>query len=130
MATRSTDDAGGDPSKRLVVLAETRADVVLSYPDGEFRASDIRESLRRHLPRLQEAGVAVVVDRYEDAANKFLHVYRIADRARAAAQRQQETRDSICPCGHSGVQNCGDHYECAFGLCEREFARDELEVDR
>lgn len=55
--------------------------------------------------------------------------YQIARWAVEEIERVVENRDVICPCGHGGMSNRGDYYECGFGLCDREFERDELEVD-
>jgi len=112
-----------------IQLAKNRSDRILAYPEGEFEVGDLPDELQRELPELQAQGIALVVDHFLDAANKQRNIYRIASRAREAAREAVDNRDPYCPCGHAGFRNCGDHYECVFDLCEREFARDELEVD-
>ena len=55
--------------------------------------------------------------------------YRLAQWVPEVVENVLENRDGFCPCGHSGLSNCGDHFECGFELCEREFEREDLEVD-
>jgi hypothetical protein len=42
------------------------------------------------------------------------------------AQKVVETRDSLLPCGHAGLCNTADGYECAFQYCDRVFDREEV----
>jgi hypothetical protein len=42
------------------------------------------------------------------------------------ALKVQERRDAFLECGHAGLVNCGDHFECAFEHCDREFDRSEV----
>jgi len=55
--------------------------------------------------------------------------YRLSAAASDLIDERLATRDTICPCGHAGVSNRGDHYACGFDLCDRRFERDDLEVD-
>ncbi|MFC7134312.1 MULTISPECIES: hypothetical protein [Salinibaculum] len=57
-------------------------------------------------------------------------VWKVESWASERAAEIVANRDAICPCGHAGVQNCGDHYACSFEACDQAFERDELEVDR
>lgn len=56
--------------------------------------------------------------------------YALSADAQALVLATLDQRDPICPCGHAGFQNVGDGFVCQFELCDRQFARDELEVDR
>lgn len=53
--------------------------------------------------------------------------YRITDRTQEFVNEVLEHRNAILPCGHSGMTNCGDYYECSFELCDKEFSREDID---
>lgn len=116
---------------RSKLVAVQQADMIMALPDGEFRAHEIADPLVEKLRAYQSSGVVEVVNvEQEDKGTKVRNVYRVNDGIRQAAREQKENRDAMCPCDHAGVRNCGDHYECCFVLCDRQFERSDLEVQQ
>lgn len=121
---------------------EGRADLVSALPDDEFLREEVSEELQDKVDSLRtnnvlervdsvrrEAERAVDEDDHESGTCFYtLAVFEVNDRAREIAEGVVENRDPMCPCGHAGFRNRGDHFECAADFCTREFDRDELEV--
>lgn len=55
--------------------------------------------------------------------------YQLAEWTAQTVSEIQDNRDTICSCGHSGISNCGSHYECGYDGCDERFSRADLEVD-
>lgn len=98
---------------------------------GTFRATDVPDSFRGKFRNLTNTALVEVV-REEPCRgendSKTRSVYRFTEWADQKLQSFLENRDTTCPCGHSGILNRGDYYECGFEPCDQEFAREELEV--
>ena len=104
----------------------------LPHPPETFFATD--EPLENDATRrtLQESGIIRIVNRltqYEGETEYCRNEYQVAEWAARRVEEIRRNRDTFCPCGHGGFRNCGDHFECGFEGCDREFDRDELEVD-
>ncbi|WP_340101846.1 hypothetical protein [Salinibaculum salinum] len=128
--------ARGTPgTKEANVLIRNNSDLLnhLPNPPETFVAMDLPEQYHGVVRSLCRVGVIEKVGfvEYEhlDSTNNDRREYRIRDWVPPLVEESIESRDAICPCGHSGFSNCGDHFECQFDLCEQEFDRDELEVD-
>jgi len=110
--------------------------LIHELPDGEFIREDLPEQIQEYVDTLRRHEVIERVDTVmRDGKGTSRHRYRlavfeVAEDAAERAQQLRDERDAICPCGHSGVANRGDHFECGCIACFREFSRDELEVDR
>lgn len=118
-------------------FVEHRADLINEFPDGEFYRSDVRAELREHIHSLISQDVILSVgSKRLDTDSEHVNTYTVArfavsERAQSIVEDVMDSRtETICPCGHSGVRNCGEWYECSADICDREFARDELEVGR
>lgn len=110
-------------------IAMNRADEILAMPQGRFFSQDLAPQLSQEIRYFKNTAAVEIVDTERTEDGKIRNIYRVEPQARRVAQQQAETRDAVCPCGHAGVQNHGDHYECCFDLCDRKFTRDQLEVD-
>lgn len=66
---------------------------------------------------------------YGDTGESYhdLRLYRVTDRA--ADLLAEADRFTPCPCGHAGLRNRGDRFECGFDLCDLEFKQSDLEGD-
>lgn len=110
--------------------------LIYELPDGEFLRRDLPEPIREYVDPLRFREIIHRVDtQMREGKEGSRHSYRIAvfevaDDAADRAQQLRDERDAICPCGHSGVANRGDHFECRCVACFREFSRDELEVEQ
>jgi len=124
----SQQHAGGLPCGHATT-AQSFADVIDAFPAGEFRRVDVDPALRDRVTDLSKTPIVRVVDQ-ERTADGTRNVYRVHDEARRIATRTVAERDAICPCGHSGVVNHGDHFECGFDACDRRFDRASLSQER
>jgi hypothetical protein len=127
----------GTPEDRsFEYYVEANADAVAALPDGEFTRDEIDDRLADELDKLRSKGIIDRVDteiRDGDSRSRSTYevaVFAVVEQARSVAKRVTDTRDAITPCGHGGLSNCGDHYECQADFCAREFAAEDLEVDR
>jgi len=129
--------AQGSPEDRAFEgRVEANADLVNAVPRKRFTRDEISPRLAEHLDSLRSKGI---IDRAasetrdsdgeDDTSTYTVAVFEVVEEAVTIADRVTDTRDALCPCGHAGLRNCGDHYECKAEFCAREFARDELEVD-
>lgn len=125
----------GTPSDReFYQHVKARADLVNAVPREPFLREDVSDGLADKLNELRSQGIIDRVGTEERKAANERSTYDLAefaldDRAREIADDVVSNRDAICPCGHTGLSNCGDHYECTYALCERAFAREDLEAD-
>jgi hypothetical protein len=119
-----------------VAVQTIRANIdLLGYlpdPPEKFHAFDLPKSKHGVLRRMDEDGIIEKVgkesyDHLENTHNDRW-AYRIEPWVVEKVRDILNHRDSVCPCGHAGVHNCGDHFECTFDLCDQEFDREELEV--
>jgi hypothetical protein len=113
---------------------ESNADVVQALPRGSFTREAVSGELAAHLDHLRSKGILArtgTETRDADAGGSDyeIAVFELTDAAIKIADRVTETRDAICPCGHAGLRNCGDYYECQAAFCAREFKRSDLEAD-
>lgn len=128
----SVENAGGVRG-RVKSLAAEHADELLSLPPRDeepFTASEFgpkHESILRHFD--QTPIIETVRKEHSDRGSWRYH-YKINEQARNIAEQQVETRDPMCPCGHSGFENHGEFYTCGFDLCPNTYARAHLEVGR
>lgn len=130
MATIVKGEPGDRSFERHV---ESNADVVQALPRESFTREDVPDAVADQLIGLRLKGiVARVGTEYRQAAtgrsNYEVAVFAVTDAATEIADRVTETRDALCPCGHAGLRNRGDHYECQADFCAREFERSDLEV--
>jgi hypothetical protein len=113
-------------------IVESHADELKQLPrDEAFTAAEVPVTNAR-LKRWQHAAVVETVERVPDSEGNTSPgrwTYQLTDPAKSKLDDLLETRDTICPCGHSGVRNEGDHYQCLFDDCDRRFERSELASD-
>jgi len=105
---------------------------VLPDPPETFYAADVPGDNRGTIESLYRVGAVEKVgwDSYdEDDRWNDRREYRLRRWANEVVEETIENRDAVCPCGHGGMRNRGDYYECAYEPCDQEFDRDELEVD-
>jgi len=131
--------------KSLKQIIQNRADTILQFPDGEFDKEDLDPAPAAQVKYFYHQDVLDVVGQREirlteeivdengeskttEKTRYTVHKYSVNDRAREIAEDVVAQRDPIAPCGHSGVRNCGDHFECCCPVCDETFDRDELEV--
>jgi len=127
----------GTPSDReFYQLVQSRADLVTELPQSEFVRADLADPLAARVDSLRSQGIIDRVDtetrdsQGRDRTSTYtVAVFVVDDRAREIAETVVANRDPICPCDHGGLRNCGDHFQCSAEFCDREFARDDLEVD-
>jgi hypothetical protein len=125
----------GSKGQRLI---EAHAEfIVESYPEGEFvlsgRISDLPTvdvPVAGTHRQLREADCVAVVGRRHApnqlGGDKPVHVYQVPEHVRERAQGYLDGGWSPCPCGHRGLQNYTDGYECGWDECDRLFERSEV----
>lgn len=106
----------------------------LPDPPETFYMDDLPKSFVGEIRSLAQEEVIAkegweAYDEEDGRSNNTRRVWQVESWASERAAEIVAARDAVCPCGHAGVQNCGDHYECGFVACDESFARDELEVD-
>lgn len=112
-------------------MIRRHADWLATLPrDDDFPRADVPDEYHGDFESLRKTPAIEIVGEESNTnrANRERYRYSVADWAVAMLEDTLDERETICPCGHSGMSNCGDHYECSFELCEREFERDELEA--
>lgn len=120
-------------------LIEADADKLSVIPDGWFYPRDdlteeVYDATLSLLQRLADRGAIrtrTVTDsegNSNDSKWNRHREYRLTDHTRELVDDVLENRDAMLPCGHSGLNNRGDHFECSFELCEKEFQREEIDA--
>lgn len=118
--------------------AQADAWIETTEPPETFIAAEVPDCVYDRFRQLIETAAIQKVERvpreeidadYECHGSSLVWTYRWNTRAWEAIEQTVETRYSPCPCGHGGLQNHGDHYKCSYVGCDRQFDRDELEVD-
>lgn len=105
--------------------ARAYADAICAFPDEQFKRSDLQPPLQSALDDLKETPVIAVVDQVR-TCEIIENIYEVTSEALEEAESTVATRDPVCPCGHSGLRNQGDHYQCGFRACDDQFDRNEL----
>jgi N6-adenosine-specific RNA methylase IME4/general stress protein YciG len=139
-APESDEAAQADFGTGETQVIHNKADLILSYPEGRFSYEDLEdEVLQGHIRELYHKNILVktgertVIDsefadgRHEERTRYRVNEFRVADAAREEARQVVANRDLEMPCGHSGIQNHGDHYQCSNPICSREFDADTVE---
>jgi hypothetical protein len=111
-------------------IAKTHADFIVEelpepgdvftireLPDGDWVAARKR--------KLQTFDAVMIADRSPGHSDEP-HTYQVASWAWDLAVEMAENRDHLCPCGHSGIHNRGDFYECRYPGCDERFSRAEV----
>lgn len=119
------------PNGRQSIRA--RIDWVAHLPKTEFRLDDDYDSLEYWdevgdaLIKMLMNNLIVEVVRKEDQ-----YVYRITDAARREYDRHVKggNRRIESPCGHGGIRNTTEGYQCNFPPCDRVFTRQEVESEQ
>jgi len=135
--------AEGEPSYGTseTQLIQSKADIVLEYPEGRFALEDIdNDVLRGYIKELHHNKILVkisertVVDSDFDAEGNHVektryqvNEFKVTDKARDIAREVVQNREFELPCGHAGIRNCGDHIECSNPICDAQYDRAELE---
>lgn len=123
----------GDPARfntGTMSLIRSYADEIAAMPDGPFHAYELEaDGVRLAFSKLRQTEALQIYQHARDRERKKRCQWRVHPTAREYAERVSTHRDAICPCGHSGVRNRGDHYRCGAGHCDQEFSREDLEVD-
>lgn len=127
----ATPDHITHPSATQMIYRHADWLAVLPQHD-DFPRERVPEEYHAAFEKLRRTPIVEVVGQEQNPArnNRFRKRYVIADWAREMVVDTLAERDTICPCGHSGLRNRGDHYRCSFECCDREFSRDQLEVDQ
>lgn len=116
-------------------IVKAHADQLSVVPDGwiyprEDLDEEVHEAVFTLLKRL--AGRRAVKTRTvnENPNSKYERhrEYRVTQRTRELVENVLENRDALMPCGHSGMHNHGDYFECSFDLCDREFQREDIDA--
>jgi hypothetical protein len=129
-----------DAGTRALVTQHADMLVALPAPPATFAADDVpgANDNMMTITTLQRGGAVERVRREtvpieggerrdrEDTTQRWR--WRLADWAAELAAETVAQRDAMCPCGHAGLRNCGDHYQCGVEWCDRRFGRGELEV--
>lgn len=106
--------------------------------DRRFRKDEINDDLP--VRRLRNIGAVKTVDEVEveyetegghHTKQRNVYEFALTREAREVLEADEDgdKRYTPCPCGHSGLENHGDHFQCGFDLCGQKFDRDELGVD-
>lgn len=131
MSLNQTSETPGG-HKCNVQTIQQHADFLATLPEPpeRFIHRDIHDGYTSELHRLRRLPVIEYAGKEEtEHKGSKRWTYRLAPWAADALEEILDNRDTICPCGHSGIQNHGGHYECSFEACDAKFARKELEVD-
>lgn len=105
--------------------------IVEELPEGEsFLRSDLRDGwwLSKTLRKLRQRDVVHVED-IVTVDGQGVNVYRVPQHIYDRAVECIEDRDDSVaplPCGHLGLRNCGDHFQCNYDGCDRQFSREEV----
>ena len=122
---------GQQQSSTIVGLVLSRSDFIVEEldHDGEpFLKADCpscRESwFQSPWSTLTNSPALKIVERRADSHNSG-HLYRLHEGVRQRAQERVEKRDSLLPCGHSGLSNLRgqEGYQCGYEGCGRRFVR-------
>jgi hypothetical protein len=113
---------------------KSNLDYLLSLPEppATFFIADVPVDDRSTFKALYHSDVIERVERHqqhEGSSSYIRNEYRIADWAVDTIDKLTAERETICPCGHGGLSNRGDHFVCGFEGCDERFERAELEVD-
>lgn len=108
-------------------LAHHNADTIVEALAGEFVVTDLPGHARSIFRRLQEGNHIDQVGTRE-TQNTTVGIYRVEPDIYERAVDHIRARDPICPCGHAGLQNHGDYYQCAYQGCDARFERAEVDA--
>lgn len=116
-------------------IVKAHADQLSVVPDGwihprEDLDEDVHDTVFALLQRLADRR-AVKIRTVNDNPNSEYQrhrEYRVTDRTRELVDNVLENRDAMMPCGHSGLNNRGDYFECSFELCDKEFQREDIDA--
>lgn len=121
------------PSAQHARLAQSYADEIVEMvpePPETFRRQDICEQNEWFFEwflAFQRQGLFERVDTAYDPDRKSQYnIYRVRPEVWDRASDVVATRDAPLPCGHGGLVNAGDHLECSFQGCDKQFDREEV----
>lgn len=127
--TQSRDNLGNE-SKLLRSNADFLRYVGALDSDGTWRWSDAEDCQNAELRKFRQSSIVEIthIEATRSAATgqKYIEEYRLEPHARDYLRQHIEDRQTLCPCGHAGIENKGDHYVCGFALCEQKFKRSEV----
>jgi len=134
-AQRADGPIGGEPQGSIGAVAQgivTRnvdeLAVVPDYPET-FGGDEIPKFALDIVRSLRDTNAVRMLEAANRSGEEVTwSVYQLHPDASERIQSVLDNRDSICPCGHAGVQNHGGYYTCTFQGCEQQFDRDQLEV--
>lgn len=118
---------GGD---HAVITADADA-IVEGFPEPPktFRLRSLPTWAMPVFRRLNTRNLVVATATHEDpTVRSYYTAWKVDEHAWAYARKIRDGRTALCPCGHAGLGNHGDHYECGFAGCDGVFTRSELEV--
>lgn len=93
--------------------------------DGPWRMSDGDVPGSLPVKLLRDRDVIEVLTPPNRPANEEAE-WQVTSFAAEVADRAE--RYTPCPCGHAGLSNKGEHFECGFDYCDMRFTREQLEV--
>lgn len=116
----------GHSAGQIIATADPELLKELPAPPEEFRAKELSYSVRRLVERLANT-TAIDATRRHYRGTSY-HTYVLSSSTYEKIQDKLENYDSYLPCGHSGLRNCGDHYQCCHDGCDRQFGREEVDL--
>jgi hypothetical protein len=129
VVSAATALVGGD---HAVITANADA-VVEGFPEppGTFRLRDLPQWALSVFRQLHARDLVVATaTRVDPAIQSHYTDWQVDRDAWAYAKDIREKRTPLCPCGHAGIDNHGDHYECGFVGCDAVFSRSDLKVSK
>ena len=119
---------GGRSGNRQTI--KQHLDWLAELPRGEtFIAADVPDPYRNEFSALRETPVVERVgkEKYNCWGNDR-YQYQLPAWVCEEIGELLADRDTICPCGHSGIRNHGEFYTCAYDDCDEQFSRAEVEA--
>lgn len=109
------------PGRDWMIKGES--DILTSLPRGSWRVDEVGPEWTELRGLYANDLIVKTGEVSRDGSSvETVGVYSVPEHVRELVNRVVRQRESICPCGHSGVRNRGDHYECTSDRCNREFA--------
>jgi hypothetical protein len=109
-------------TKAHVAAMRKRLDWLQTVPDGEFLIRDLHDDFPVNC--MQSIGAIEITGQ---SGSTRRHTWQLSQAARGVIERYGDDRNTLCPCGHGGLVNHGEYYTCGFELCDRRFAREDIQ---
>lgn len=131
MSSLDIDAASGKAPGRIKPLLDWLT--VLPEAGEEWMRSDIPDGVPmkqlRNRGLIESTGEAETIRSDGDGRSRWQRNYwTVTEDAQQIFD--EADRFTPCTCGHAGLHNAGDHFECNFEPCDNRDQEDELDLDQ